>query len=472
MRTYRSFGHWTGVLLAAGAPAVFAQNTLNRAAERTVGPVPEAVREEFDLHPTFYKQYTDMGGIPIVSSEKCSPYALLEVTWIMDHMLDGRPDLVEVFQDQGYYIVVMAHNEYTSDVPGQEGDPESRIFRDRRSRGLGGIPVSCAEENMLGYPNDPYWLENIFIHEFAHGIHGALRQAGGNFNSRLRKAYEQAMEEGLWKNAYAANNHAEYWAEAVQCWFDDNRENDALHNHVDTRAELKEYDPRVAALCEEIFGEGPWRYTKPAERSAIGRLHLTGFDFDNMPTFHYRDEPLGEAPLVEIQTELGDFLVEVNVKAAPKAAERFVWYAHDRHYDDGHLYAREFEGKVDGETITLNAVRGEIDPLKVDKLKAPIELESTKKTGLSHTDGTVSLVPTFPGSGMVNSEFVIMIGDHPEFDAGGSGTPDGRGYAAFGKVVEGPRSGGMDVVRALAERAGDGALFPEPIGIRRALRRR
>ena len=44
---------------------------------------------------------------------------------------------------------------------------------------------------------------------------------------------------------YAATDEHEYWAEGVQSWFDTNRENDAIHNHVDTREELLEYDPAL-----------------------------------------------------------------------------------------------------------------------------------------------------------------------------------------------------------------------------------
>jgi peptidyl-prolyl cis-trans isomerase A (cyclophilin A) len=47
---------------------------------------------------------------------------------------------------------------------------------------------------------------------------------------------------------------------------------------------------------------------------------------------------------------------------------------------------------------------------------------------------------TEPGS--ATSEFFICIGDQPELDFGGKRNPDGQGFAAFGRVVE-----GMDVVR-------------------------
>ena len=47
-----------------------------------------------------------------------------------------------------------------------------------------------------------------------------------------------------------------------------------------------------------------------------------------------------------------------------------------------------------------------------------------------------------PGSAA--SEFFICINDQPELDFGGGRNPDGKGFAAFGKVIA-----GMDVIRAI-----------------------
>ena len=63
------------------------------------------------------------------------------------------------------------------------------------------------------------------------------------------------MAKGLWAKKYAATNRHEYWAEAVQSWFGTNREPDHDHNHVNTREELIEYDPAIAELCAEVFGD-------------------------------------------------------------------------------------------------------------------------------------------------------------------------------------------------------------------------
>ena len=94
------------------------------------------------------------------------------------------------------------------------------------------------------------------------------------FDKRLRQTYENAMQAGLWKGKYAATNKNEYWAEGVQSWFDNNRPPDHDHNHVDTRAELIEYDSGLAKLCAEVFGNTVLRYTTGGAQSerASGRF--------------------------------------------------------------------------------------------------------------------------------------------------------------------------------------------------------
>ena len=144
---------------------------------------------------------------------------------------------------------------------------------------------------MLGYRGDPYSTENILIHEFGHGIDGVgLRAVDPTFRTRLRKSFADAMKKGLWRGTYAASNPAEYWAEAVQSWFDTNRQNDSQHNHVDTREELKQYDPEVAKLCAEVFGDEPWRYVRPDQRK--DKAHLAGYDPAHAPVFQWEPELL------------------------------------------------------------------------------------------------------------------------------------------------------------------------------------
>jgi hypothetical protein len=83
------------------------------------------------------------------------------------------------------------------------------------------------------------------------------------------------------KPCYATVNRGEYWAEGVQCWLDTNRTMDHDHNHIHTREQLKEYDPRLAKMCADVLGEGDWRFVSTRERT--GKDHLTGYDPKTAP---------------------------------------------------------------------------------------------------------------------------------------------------------------------------------------------
>ena len=72
----------------------------------------------------------------------------------------------------------------------------------------------------------------------------------------------------------------------------------------------------------------------------------------------------------------------------------------------------------------------------------PIPHEPTSKTGLSHTDGAISMSRFAPGT--ATADFVLCVGDNTAMDAGREGSKDKLGYAAFGHVIK-----GMSVVREI-----------------------
>jgi len=259
---------------------------------------------ELGLDP-FYQKYTTSSGYPIVASAGVNDYALREAAYIGDLMLAQRPDVRDAMIHSGSRLVVMAYNEFTTDIP-EYSHKRPKNYWDARARGLGGSRTedlcSCAEENVLAYPGDPYSAENILIHEFAHNIHlrGMVR-VDATFDDRLQDAYKHAMKKGLWTGKYAATNRMEYFAEGVQSWFDDNRENDHDHNHVNTRAELIAYDPGLAAMCEEVFGDTRLVYTKPTTRL---NGHMAGYDPDRAPTFVWPDRLLKTKQEIRRKAEL------------------------------------------------------------------------------------------------------------------------------------------------------------------------
>jgi hypothetical protein len=236
--------------------------------------------------PAFYKKHVSANGYPVVSSGEVNDYALKEAAYLINMMLAKRPDVKDAMVKSGSRMIVMGYQEYTTDIP-EHSKLRPKDFWDARARGLGGSRTepacSSAEENVLAFEGDPYSTENILIHEFAHNIHlRGMVNVDKTFDPRLKAAYDKAMKAGLWAGKYASVNHAEYFAEGVQSWFDNNRQPDHDHNHVDTRKELKEYDPGLAAMCLEVFGDTELVYTKPATRL---RGHLAGYDPTQSPKF-------------------------------------------------------------------------------------------------------------------------------------------------------------------------------------------
>lgn len=324
--------------------------------------------------------------------------------------------------------------------------------------------MSCGEENLLGFPGDPYSTENLLIHEFAHAIHEmGMESLDNRFDPHLHSAYEAALAKGLWKGTYAAVNHSEYWAEAVQCWFDNNRANDALHNHVDTRAELKGYDPAVAKLCEEVFGDLEWRYRKPAERPEKERPHFAGYRASQAPKFVWKEAPYDDAPRVLIQTALGDIEVELDAKRAPLTVKNFLRYVHEGYYSDGSFHRTVTPTNQPDNQVKIEVIQAAANPAKQKEFSPPITLERTRDTGLKHVDGTITMARDGPDT--AQDEFVICLGDQPSLDFGGKRNPDGQGFAAFGQVVK-----GMEIARKIQASAAEGQKLTPSIRIQRAIR--
>ena len=240
-----------------------------------VKEITPELRTKYHL-PDGYEKISFSGVFPVVGSAKPRDEALAEAAWLLDHTLGPRDDIRAALVRNRVRLAIMAVSEFTTDVP-EHATLEPATYWNIRARGLGASAdrpaVSCGEENLIGCHGDPYWEENILIHEFAHAVHlTALHEVDPTFDSRLRKIYAAAMSAGKYKGKYASTNAEEYWAEGVQSWFNCNRENDAEHNHVNTRAELEEYDPDLAALVGEVYTDHAWQYTPAKTRMDLPHL--------------------------------------------------------------------------------------------------------------------------------------------------------------------------------------------------------
>lgn len=235
---------------------------------------------ELGLDP-FYEKYVDGGGVPVIGSRRVDDRAFAEAAAALRAMMSRRPDVVRAMVARGAMLGIVGATEQTTDLPGHHDLNEAFPDQDwdLRTRGVGGTPerplASVGEENLLGASEDRYRGESILVHEFGHsvltlGLAGDVKD-GLRFADRLSAAFEAARSEGLWADTYAATNADEYWAEGIQSWFDANLEADpadGVHGPVDTRAELRAHDPRLAELLAEVFPDDGWR-PRTSERPPV-----------------------------------------------------------------------------------------------------------------------------------------------------------------------------------------------------------
>lgn len=145
------------------------------------------------------------------------------------------------------------------------------------------------------------------------------------------------------------------------------------------------------------------------------------------------------APTVKVAltTAEGVIVLELEQAKAPVTVGNFLKYVDRRLYDGAAFYRAS---TPPGGPKTFGLLQGGLqnDPKKV---LPPIAHESTTKTGLTHTDGTISMGRHAPGT--AQADWFICVGDQPYLDADPK-DPKNPGFAAFGRVVE-----GMDVVKTL-----------------------
>ena len=256
-------------------------------------PPPAAVRDFFDLS-SFYQQWINVGGFPVLASEKVNPYAVKEAAWVIWQMIGHRRDILKVLAQNRKRLTVLAVTESFSDTPEYDKyfNYPTKFFgayvRDINCS----CPITLASEEHLIYPG-----VSAIIHEFSHAIHAGLNRISRTFDDQVRVTYSEAMEKGLWSGYYASSNRDEYWAEGTGVWF---HANDS--NPVTTRDALKAYDPGLAKLLTEIFGDGDWRYTAPETRLHLP--HLQGLTPQDFPRFD--GSPPWEIGAVELEEQLKD----------------------------------------------------------------------------------------------------------------------------------------------------------------------
>ena len=143
--------------------------------------------------------------------------------------------------------------------------------------------------------------------------------------------------------------------------------------------------------------------------------------------------PAPTGPRVLLAIKAGTITIELARDKAPVTVANFLKYVDQKRYDGTSFYrALNFTAPAPVGLIQ-GGVRG-----RSDKVLPGIAHEPTSKTGLSHTDGAVSMARAAPGTAA--GDFFIIIGNLNTLDT----NEKDPGYAVFGQIVA-----GMDVVRTI-----------------------
>lgn len=232
---------------------------------KEIRAIPAELRLASNMKPnglsSFYSKYTEAYGIPVIASSKVPDAALQRACYVLRFLLADHSEIRKSFYKLYGRVGIMASTEQTTDIPEHSWLPADPW--DARARGLGATvawPISTgAEENLLCFSSgDRYPNEDIFLHEFAHGVHllGAHQSISG-WTDRLTSLYNQRKADNQkWANTYAMSTVAEYFAEGVQSYFNVNdyaKPANGIHNEINTRSKLKSYDPELFSLIKEVF---------------------------------------------------------------------------------------------------------------------------------------------------------------------------------------------------------------------------
>lgn len=137
-------------------------------------------------------------------------------------------------------------------------------------------------------------------------------------------------------------------------------------------------------------------------------------------------------PLVELKTNQGSIVLELDAAKAPISVDNFLQYVKNGFYN-GTIFHRV----IDGFMVQGGGMDKEMNEKST---RAPIKNEG--KNGLKNVTGSIAMA-RMRDPNSASAQFFINLVDNGPLDYP---SPDGYGYAVFGKVIK-----GMDVVQAIAK---------------------
>ena len=144
--------------------------------------------------------------------------------------------------------------------------------------------------------------------------------------------------------------------------------------------------------------------------------------------------------MVKLETNKGDILLSLDSEKAPETTANFIQYVKDGHYD-GTIFHRVIDGFM---------IQGGGFDREMNQKDTRPAIKNEADNGLKNSAYTIAMARTSdPHS--ATAQFFINVKDNPALDYRSS-TPQGWGYAVFGKVIDGMEA--VDKIRQTPTGAG------------------
>jgi len=167
--------------------------------------------------------------------------------------------------------------------------------------------------------------------------------------------------------------------------------------------------------------------------TALSKMKYTSLIYASLLSLALVSTPsAAEATKVKLQTSMGDIVLELDAKKAPKTVANFLRYTKSGHYN----------GTVFHRVINNFMVQGGGLDAKMNKRPSQEPIQNEADNGLKNVPGSVAMARTGdPHS--ATAQFFINVNNNRSLDHSAKNSR-GWGYAVFGKVVK-----GMNVVNKI-----------------------
>lgn len=238
---------------------------------------------EVSWNPYYTKSYTSECGITIKGCDLVKDSTLKYAADVTDIMASKHPEIAEALvaagadialypAEQNIYYIPEEREFYSPDALGVEGFGGTVELP---TTALAAANVERDREHAM-YPDT-----NVMAHEFGHAFHLiGIKTAAPALFDEIDATYEKVvLQEGKWANSYAGSNRDEYFGQLAALWFNGQAETQTWNGvlgPVNTRDELKEYDPESYALLEKIFPADKYFASPWAKEDTVDNFDING----------------------------------------------------------------------------------------------------------------------------------------------------------------------------------------------------